>query len=99
MAHDAGVVHRDVKPANIVVDAVGYARLADFGISRALAGAPLTQTGEMIGTAHYLSPEQVHGQPASPASDVYSLAVVGYEMLTGTRPLPGTRWSPRHLPT
>ena len=67
----------------------GYARLADFGISRALADAPLTQTGEMIGTAHYLSPEQVQGEPASPASDVYSLAVVGYEMLTGTRPFAG----------
>ena len=88
-AHDAGVVHRDVKPANIVVDADGYARLADFGISRALGGVPLTQTGEMLGTAHYLSPEQVQGQPAGPASDVYSLAVVGYEMLTGSRPFVG----------
>lgn len=88
-AHDAGVIHRDVKPANIVVDADGYARLADFGISRAVAGAPLTQTGEVIGTAHYLSPEQVQGRPAGPASDVYSLAVVGYEMLTGSRPFAG----------
>ncbi len=89
VAHDAGVVHRDVKPDNIIVDAQGYARLADFGISRAVADAPLTQTGEMIGTAHYLSPEQVQGQTASPASDVYSLAVVGYEMLTGGRPFIG----------
>jgi serine/threonine-protein kinase len=88
-AHEAGVVHRDVKPANIVVDAEGYARLADFGISRALGEAPLTQTGEVLGTAHYLSPEQVQGQPAGPASDIYSLAVVGYEMLTGTRPFAG----------
>jgi serine/threonine-protein kinase len=88
-AHDAGVVHRDVKPANIVVDTDGYARLADFGISRALAGAPLTQTGEVLGTAHYLSPEQVQGKTAGPASDVYSLAVVGYEMLTGARPFAG----------
>ena len=85
-AHDAGVVHRDVKPANIVMDADGYARLADFGISRALAHSNLTQTGEMLGTAHYLSPEQVQGQQAGPASDVYALAVVGYEMLTGERP-------------
>lgn len=88
-AHDAGVVHRDVKPANIVVDGEGYARLADFGISRALGEAPLTMTGEVLGTAHYLSPEQVQGQPAGPASDVYSLAVVGYEMLTGSRPFEG----------
>ena len=88
-AHDAGVVHRDVKPANIVVDADGYARLADFGISRAIAGSGLTQTGEVMGTAHYLSPEQVQGQPAGPASDVYALSVVGYEMLTGERPFDG----------
>jgi serine/threonine-protein kinase len=88
-AHEAGVVHRDVKPANIVVDSDGYARLADFGISRALAGAALTQTGEVLGTAHYLAPEQVQGRPAGPASDVYALAVVGYEMLTGTRPFDG----------
>ena len=88
-AHDAGVVHRDVKPANIVVDADGYARLADFGISRAIAGSGLTQTGEVMGTAHYLSPEQVQGQPAGPPSDVYALSVVGYEMLTGERPFDG----------
>jgi serine/threonine-protein kinase len=88
-AHEAGVVHRDVKPANIVVDDAGYARLADFGISRALAGSELTQTGEVLGTAHYLSPEQVQGQPAGPASDVYALAVVGYELLTGSRPFDG----------
>jgi serine/threonine protein kinase len=88
-AHEGGVVHRDVKPANIVVDGNGYARLTDFGISKALAGTALTQTGEVLGTAHYLSPEQVQGRPATPASDIYSLAVVGYEMLTGTRPFAG----------
>lgn len=88
-AHDAGVVHRDVKPANIVMDADGYARLADFGISRAIAGSGITQTGEVMGTAHYLSPEQVQGHPAGPASDVYALAVVGYEMVTGERPFDG----------
>lgn len=85
-AHDAGVVHRDVKPANIVVGPDNYARLTDFGISKSVAAAGLTQTGEVLGTAHYLSPEQVQGMPATPASDVYSLAVVGYELLTGTRP-------------
>jgi serine/threonine-protein kinase len=88
-AHQAGVIHRDVKPANIVVDADGYARLTDFGISKSTAGSDLTQTGEVLGTAHYLSPEQLQGQPAGPASDIYSLAVVGYEVLTGTRPFQG----------
>ena len=88
-AHAAGVVHRDVKPANIVVDGDGYARLTDFGISKAMAGSGLTQTGEVLGTAHYLSPEQVQGHPAVPASDIYALAVVGYELLTGSRPFAG----------
>jgi serine/threonine-protein kinase len=88
-AHEAGVVHRDVKPANIVVDEHGYARLTDFGISRAIAGAQLTQTGEVLGTPHYLAPEQAQGQPAGPASDLYALAVVGYELITGTRPFAG----------
>lgn len=88
-AHDAGVVHRDVKPANIVIDADGYARLTDFGISKAMAGSGLTQTGEMLGTAHYLSPEQVQGRPAGPASDIYALSVVGFEMITGSRPFVG----------
>ncbi|HEU4331601.1 MAG TPA: serine/threonine-protein kinase [Lapillicoccus sp.] len=88
-AHDAGVIHRDVKPANIVVDGDGYARLTDFGISKAAAGSELTHTGEVLGTAHYLSPEQLQGQPAGPSSDIYSLAVVGYELVTGTRPFQG----------
>ncbi|HEU4998870.1 MAG TPA: serine/threonine-protein kinase [Lapillicoccus sp.] len=88
-AHDAGVIHRDVKPANIVVDRDGYARLTDFGISKAAAGSELTHTGEVLGTAHYLSPEQLQGQPAGPSSDIYSLAVVGYELVTGTRPFQG----------
>lgn len=88
-AHDAGVIHRDVKPANILVDDDGYARLTDFGISKSMAGSALTQTGEMLGTAHYLSPEQVQGRPATPASDLYALAVVGFEMITGSRPFAG----------
>jgi serine/threonine-protein kinase len=88
-AHDAGVVHRDVKPANIVVDDDGYAKLTDFGIARALSEAPMTQTGEVLGTPHYLAPEQAQGRPAGPLSDVYALAVVGYEMLTGQRPFNG----------
>jgi serine/threonine-protein kinase len=88
-AHDAGVVHRDVKPANIVVDPQGYAKLTDFGIARALGEASLTQTGEVLGTLHYLAPEQAKGAQASPLSDVYALAVVGYEMITGQRPFSG----------
>lgn len=88
-AHEADVVHRDVKPANIVVDANGYAKLTDFGIARALNEAPLTQTGEVLGTPHYLAPEQAKGEVAGPLSDVYALAVVGYEMITGQRPFSG----------
>ena len=88
-AHEAGVVHRDVKPANIVVDANGYARLTDFGVARALGGSQLTQAGEFLGTANYVSPEQAQGQPASPASDLYSLAVIGHELLTGQPPFDG----------
>ena len=71
-------------------DSDGYARLADFGISPGHGWcSPLTLTGEVLGTAHYLSPEQVQGRPAGPASDIYALAVVGYEMLTGNRPFEG----------
>jgi serine/threonine protein kinase len=85
-AHQGGVVHRDVKPANILVTPDGTVKLTDFGISRADASAPLTQTGQFLGTAEYLSPEQALGGPATAASDIYALGVVGYEMLTGLRP-------------
>ncbi|GAA2031766.1 hypothetical protein GCM10009740_22140 [Terrabacter terrae] len=88
-AHEAGVVHRDVKPANIVVDADGYARLTDFGIARALEGSQLTQAGEFLGTAHYVSPEQAQNHSATPASDLYALAVIGHELLTGQPPFDG----------
>jgi eukaryotic-like serine/threonine-protein kinase len=88
-AHEAGVVHRDVKPANIVMDGDGYARLTDFGIARALEGSHLTQAGEFLGTAHYVSPEQAQGHPATPASDLYALAVIGHELLTGQPPFDG----------
>ncbi|XVX20341.1 serine/threonine-protein kinase [Actinomycetota bacterium] len=85
-AHRAGVIHRDVKPANIVVADNGTAKITDFGIARAMEAAGHTQTGEVIGTAQYLSPEQALGQKATPSSDVYALGVVGYEALTGSRP-------------
>jgi eukaryotic-like serine/threonine-protein kinase len=85
-AHKGGVVHRDVKPANIMVTPDGTAKLTDFGISRAVDSVPLTQTGQVLGTAQYLSPEQALGQSATAASDIYALGVVGFEMLTGERP-------------
>ena len=85
-AHQGGIVHRDVKPANIMVTADGIAKLTDFGISRLVGTAPLTQTGEILGTAQYLSPEQSLGQSATARSDIYALGVVGYEMLTARRP-------------
>ncbi|MDT7550706.1 MAG: eukaryotic-like serine/threonine-protein kinase [Actinomycetota bacterium] len=89
-AHDAGVVHRDVKPGNLLVRPDGVVKITDFGIARAADAVPLTRTGTVVGTAYYLSPEQASGGVVSPASDVYSLGVVAYECLAGERPFPGT---------
>ena len=86
VAHEARVVHRDVKPANIMVREDGLVKLTDFGIARALDASGHTQHGEMLGTPNYISPEQAMGQPATGASDLYALGVVGHEMLTGRRP-------------
>jgi eukaryotic-like serine/threonine-protein kinase len=88
-AHDAGVIHRDVKPGNILLRPDGVVKITDFGISRATNSVPLTATGAIMGTAFYLAPEQALGKPTTPASDVYSLGVVAYECLTGARPFPG----------
>ncbi|MGY1739402.1 MULTISPECIES: protein kinase domain-containing protein [unclassified Blastococcus] len=88
-AHALGVVHRDVKPGNVLVARDGTCKLTDFGIASSAASVPLTGTGQIIGTAHYLSPEQAQGAPATPASDVYALGLVGYEMLAGRRAFEG----------
>lgn len=88
-AHDAGVVHRDVKPGNLLVRPDGVVKVTDFGIARAVDAAPVTQTGLLVGTAAYLSPEQAAGRVATPASDIYALGVVGYECLAGRRPFTG----------
>jgi tRNA A-37 threonylcarbamoyl transferase component Bud32 len=88
-AHEGGVIHRDVKPGNLLVAPDGVVKVTDFGIAAATGTAPLTETGLVLGTAHYLSPEQASGRSGSPASDVYSLGVVGYECLAGRRPFAG----------
>lgn len=86
VAHAAGVVHRDLKPSNILVTPAGRPVLVDFGVARSDTAEPLTETGFVVGTAEYLSPEQVDGGRATPASDVYALGVVAHRWLSGTSP-------------
>ena len=88
-AHRHGVVHRDVKPANLLLDEAGRLAVGDFGIAMVAAEAPVTQTGQVLGTAAYISPEQACGEAATEASDRYALAVVAFELLTRRRPFDG----------
>jgi serine/threonine-protein kinase len=85
-AHERGYVHRDVKPGNILIRVDGKVKLTDFGIAKAADAVPVTRSGMVMGTAHYIAPEQASGAEAGPAGDVYSLGIVGYECLVGHRP-------------
>jgi hypothetical protein len=89
IAHAQGLVHRDIKPGNLLITPDGRVKVTDFGIARLADQVPLTQTGQVMGTAQYLAPEQATGQTATGASDIYSLGVIGYECLSGHRPFSG----------
>ena len=88
-AHREGFVHRDIKPENLLVTHEGIVKVADFGLARAYADGRVTQAGAVTGTVQYLAPEQIRGEPADPRSDLYSLGIVAYELLTGKLPYTG----------
>src|ERR1700722_12651659 len=88
-AHTAGVLHRDVKPGNLLLASDGRVKVTDFGIAQSSRSGHLTRTGALIGTTGYLAPERVSGRPATAASDLYALGIVGYECLTGEPPFQG----------
>ena len=87
--HRAGIVHRDVKPANVILNTDGRAALTDFGLAKGAAYTALTQAGEILGTLNYVAPELIRGEPASPATDIYALGCLVYECLTGSAPFIG----------
>src|SRR3954454_118737 len=88
-AHRRGIVHRDIKPQNVIIDRDGQAKVADFGIARAGDTSQMTQTGAIVGTMQYLSPEQAEGRPVDRRADLYSAGIVLYELLTGRVPFDG----------
>ena len=88
-AHSRGLVHRDIKPGNLLITPDGRVKITDFGIARVGDQVPLTKTGQVMGTVQYLAPEQATGKPSTPATDLYSLGVVAYEALSGKRPFTG----------
>ncbi|WP_322494680.1 protein kinase domain-containing protein, partial [Chloroflexus sp.] len=88
-AHRAGLIHRDIKPQNIIVTDDGQVRITDFGVAKSHLSTAMTETGITLGTVDYIAPEQAQGRPATPQSDIYALGVVLYEMLTGRLPFTG----------
>lgn len=88
-AHEKGIIHRDIKPGNVMLSVQGSVKLADFGIALVSGSADLTTTGQIIGTPSYMSPEQIRGDPLGPASEIFSLGSVLYEMVTGSKPFTG----------
>src|SRR5690625_5070297 len=88
-AHETGLIHRDIKPQNVLIDQKGTIKVTDFGIAVALSATALTQTNSVLGSVHYLSPEQARGGKATKKSDIYSLGIVFYELLTGKLPFSG----------